>query len=167
MNSRLESIEEFEYFLDDLKLLIKVGKRYDKEQKQNLYYAKTDYKNILSISESREKAIEYCLKKVKFKNAILKGDIKVMNEEEGIIIAKKAFKEHFANRPDINKIVPHLSFNLGTDDELLTINITYSKEYKFQESIKKLPAVFAMIFVNLVTGKCEVLENKKIDMISD
>ena len=42
----VEVLEEFEYFFNELKVKIKVGKIYDEGTKKTLYFAKSNYKNI-------------------------------------------------------------------------------------------------------------------------
>ena len=160
----VEVLEEFEYFFNELKVKIKVGKIYDEGTKQTLYFAKSNYKNIFSISELRENAIKYCIKKIKFKYDIIHGKIKLISEKDGIVIAKKYFNNYFLNRTEIKNIIPKLSFNFEVDDEILIINVTYSKIDNFENAKNKFMDVFVMIFVNLITGECELLENKKINI---
>lgn len=160
----VEVLEEFEYFFNELKVKIKVGKIYDEGTKQTLYFAKSNYKNIFSISELRENAIKYCIKKIKFKYDIIHGKIKLISEKDGIVIAKKYFNNYFLNRTEIKNIIPNLSFDFEVDDEILIINVTYFKTDDFENTKSKLLDVFVMLFVNLITGECELLENKKINI---
>ena len=87
----------------------------------------------------------------------------MISEKDGIVIAKKYFNNYFLNRTEIKNIIPNLSFDFEVDDEILIINVTYSKTDDFENTKSKLLDVFVMLFVNLITGECELLENKKIN----
>lgn len=162
--NNVKVIEEFEYLFNELKVKIKVGKIYDEGTKQNLYFAKSNYKDIFSVSELRENAIKFCVKKVKFRYNVIHGKIKLISEEDGITIAKKYFNNYFINRTEMKNIIPNLSFNFEVDDEILIINVTYSKIDNLENAKNKFMDIFVMLFVNLITGECELLENKRLNI---
>ena len=59
----VEVLEEFEYFFNELKVKIKVGKIYDEGPKQPLYFAKSNYKNIFRFQNYVRMQLNIVLKK--------------------------------------------------------------------------------------------------------
>ena len=163
MIKRTSETELFEYNFNNLNIKIKVGEVFDEILKQHVFVAQSNYKNVFSISESREKSIRDCIRKIKFKEEIANGKIKLIKENIAIELAKKSFYEHFKNDVELVKNTEKLSFESYTEEEIMMINILYSRKDNNLDNKDEMPDVFAIILVNLITGKCEIVAKEKFN----
>ena len=63
---KMNENDEYIFYYKNRNFLIKTGKRTE-DTGDTVYYARTEFKNILALAECKEKALENCVKKIKFK----------------------------------------------------------------------------------------------------
>lgn len=152
-------IEEYNYSYEDRNIIIKVGKK-SNTLGETLYFAKTNYKHIIAFAECKEKVLENCIKKIKFSIALFEKKINLIEQNQAINSAKKCFEDNFMNNETINYYKDNLSYNIFVEDEILTLNVTVSK---VDNSIKsKSMDVVAVVYVNLITGECDIIKNTQV-----
>lgn len=163
MDRIINEIEEYSFSYKDKKYDIKTGKQKDVSGDM-LYYAKSNFKNILSLAESKETALENCIKKIKFTVSLIDKKINLIDEKEAVILAKKYFQNYYQQKDILKNSTKKISYNIYVEDEILTFNITASKDVESSFNSKKL-YVIAIIYVNLITGECDMIEKKNCQII--
>lgn len=156
INKNMNAVEEYNYFYKDRKIIIKAGKESDLSG-DALYYAKANFKGILALAECKEKALENCIKKIKFSISLLEKKIGLIEQNKAIVLAKKCFEKNFSNKEIIKCYRNKLSYNIFVEDETLTLTVTVSNNYEISD-VKEMD-VIAIIYVNLITGECDIIEN--------
>jgi len=137
-------------------IIIKTGKKNSIEG-ETIYYAKTNYNDICALGECKEKALENCIKKIKFNISLLERDITLISQNKAIMLAKKYFEENFRNKDLIKHKADILSYNIFVENEIFTFTITASI---FDEIIDSSSMnIIAIIYINLITNECDMVEN--------
>jgi hypothetical protein len=146
----MDGVKKYNYIHEGKKIIIKVGKK-SNNLGETIYFARTNYENIISLAECEESALENCVKKIKFSTALLERKIKLLKEEVAVGFAKAFFEDNFSNRELICSHKNNLSYSIFVKDDILTLNVTISNV--------KLINTIAIIYVNLVTGECDMVES--------
>lgn len=146
----MDGVKKYNYLHNDNKIIIKVGKK-SNDLGENIYYARANYKNIIAFAECEESALENCVKKIKFSTALLERKIELLKEEVAVGLAKTFFENNFSNRELTYNHKNNLSYGIFVEDDLLTLNVTISDG--------KVTDIIAIIYVNLVTGECDMVES--------
>lgn len=149
--------EEYLFFYKENKIVIKTGKKIDIGG-EIIYYAYTDFKHLLALAECREKALENCVKRIKFAIQLSEKNIILMRQDQATTLAKKYFEENYINKTSIKDHYATLSYGVSVEDEILTL-IVYNWEFCHSTDDSK-PKIVAYIYVNLLTGECDMIENK-------
>lgn len=112
--------EEYLFFYKENKIVIKTGKKIDIGG-EIIYYAYTDFKHLLALAECREKALENCVKRIKFAIQLSEKNIILMRQDQATILAKKYFEENYINKTSIKDHYATLSYGVSVEDEILTL----------------------------------------------
>lgn len=88
-------IEKQTVYVDDLKIVLEIGKFFDNNKKRDCYYVKSNYKNIYAVSDNVTKAINECIERIKRKKILKDNNVKLLSEKEGVDIAKNYFEKHY------------------------------------------------------------------------
>lgn len=148
--------EEYFFAYKGRDIIIKIGKKNNIEGVA-VFYAKTNFNNIFALAECQEKALENCIKKIKFYISLLEKNINLISQDKAIMLAKKYFQENFRNKELIKCHLSKLSYNIYVENEILTFSITVSN---FQELLDNNSMnIIAVVYVNLITTECDMVEN--------
>ena len=111
------------------------------------------------MAECKEKALENCVKKIKFVVSLLEKDVKLISQQQAITLAKKYFEENFTNKELIKNCFDALSYNAVVEDETFIFSVT---AFNFHESVDSNKMnVIAIVYINLVTSECDMIENRR------
>lgn len=150
----MDFYEKFSFSYKDKNITIEI--REFKEYDQIIYVAKPNFKNIIVVAENWETALHNCIKKIKFAFLRLEKKVKLMNESQAIAIAKGHFCEEFEEL--YRRYGDRLSYSVSVEDEVMTFDMLVSA--KGEPSDKIMPSV-AIVYVNLITGECDLVKNCK------
>jgi len=153
--------EEYCYLYNGKSIAIKVGKC-DNALGETVYYAKSKYKRIYSIAECPDKALEKCVRKIKFSISLSQKQISLLKQDKATALAKSFFERNYSDKCLVKELKEKLSYNVCVEDEILTFQATLSTsniDSPIDEQMKPL-TVIAIIYVNLITGECDMVETK-------
>lgn len=149
--------EEYVFNYEGNRIIIKTGKAIDVDG-GIVYCAYTRFKKLNALAECKEKALENCVKRIKFAVMLSKRKVKLINRNQATILAKKYFSDNYTNKSLIKDRYKTLSYSVFVEDDILTFTVLGSLSCN-STSDDKLDTI-AFIFVNLLTGECDMIENK-------
>lgn len=148
-------LERYGFLYKDKNIIIEIGKF--KEYGQIIYVAKSNFKNIIAVAECWETALQNCVKKIKFAFLLSEKKVRLMNENQAKAIVKKQFGSEFDDM--YRRYGDRLSHSVFVEDELMIFNIVISEKDK-HEGDYILPSI-AIVYVNLITGECDMVKRCK------
>lgn len=149
-------LEEYVFSCGEKDIMIKAGQVIE-DSRRIVYCAYTNFENISTFDECKEKALKKCMERIEFAMLRLKKDVKLLKWEQAADLAQTYFKENYTNKEILGD--SHLKF-FGTpmiEDELLTHTIFY---YDVRDRANGRIYNVAIVYVNLLTGECSMIENK-------
>lgn len=149
--------EEFCFRYKNNNIVIRTGKKNDVTG-EVIYYARTNFKNILALAECKEKALENCVNRIKFSFLLSEKKISLISQKQAILLAKKYFEENTSDKSLIKEHADKLSYSFGAEDKIFTLNVILSDCQKLNENDTK--EMIAIIYVDLITGKCDMIEKR-------
>lgn len=151
---KMSDIEIFNFSFKNKNIIIKVQRH--SRNDEIIYVAKSSFRNITAVGECWETALEKCIKRIKFAFLRLEKKINLLKENE----ARAIVKEHFRFELDdlYRRYGDRLSDSVFVEDELMTFNMLVSE--KNEPTNKAMPSA-AIVYVNLITGECEMVMNCK------
>ena len=157
-NTKMNENEEYIFFYRDRNIIINTGKKTNITG-EIIYYAQADFNNVFAVAECKEKALENCVKKIKFVVSLLEKDVKLISQPQAITLAKKYFEENFTNKELIKNGLDALSYNVVVEDEIFIFSVTAFNSHESVDSNKM--NVIAIVYINLVTSECDMIENRR------
>lgn len=151
--------EEFNFYFKNENIVIKTGKKNDVTGNV-IYYAKTNFRNILALAECKEKALEICVNRIKFSFLLSEKEISLITQKQAILLAKKYFEENFSDKSVMKDHFDKLSYSFGAEDKVFTFNVILSGYQKLNEN--DIGEIIAIIYVDLITGKCDMIEKRYV-----
>lgn len=149
--------DEYLFFLEGNPVMIGVGKIVDVDG-QTIYWAHSNFKPVYNIqAENLEVALEKCVKEIKLAMKQKKKEVKLMKQDRAAALAKKYFLENYTNRTVIKEHLDELWHEDMVEGETLSF---FVKRESDKGHLNDPPITVAIVYVNRLTGECDMIENK-------
>lgn len=153
----MKGTEEYLFFLEGNPIRIGVGKIVDVDG-QTIYWAQSDFKPVFYIqAENLEVALENCVKEIKLAMKQKKKEVKLIKQDRAAALAKKYFLENYTNRTVIKEHLDELWHEEMVGGQNLSF---FVKKESDKDHLNDPPITVAIVYVNRLTGECDMIENK-------
>lgn len=148
----MNAFGRYNYFYKDRNITITIWRKSSNDE--SAYLAKSDYKNISAMAECWEKALENCVKRIKFAFSLLEKEVCLIDQNQAVILAKRYFEK--CNYKLFKRFEDRLSYSVFIEDETMTLDVLISEE---NISLKdRSLTIIAVVYVDMITGECDVVE---------
>ncbi len=148
----MNAFGRYNYFYKNRNIIITVWRKSSNDE--TVYLAKSDFKNISAMAECWEKALENCVKRIKFAFSLLEKEVCLIDQDQAVILAKRHFEKY--NNELFKRYKDRLSYSVFVEDELMTLDVLISEE-NIPLKDKSLTTI-AIVYANLITGECDMVE---------
>ena len=156
--------EEYLFFLEGRPIMIRIGKSVDVDG-QIVYWAESNFRRAYyTLAENLEAALEKCVKKIKLAMKQQNKEVKLMKDDQAAALAEKYFFENYTNRTVIKEHLDEFWPGYMAEGETLTFTVKKcgDKDHAYDQDRlpEDPPTTVAIVYVNLLTGECDMIENK-------
>lgn len=160
----MEENEEYMFLLEGTPITIRLEKLVDADG-QITYYARSDFMDVCTRAANWMAVLEKCVKKIKFAMKQQKKEVELMKHDKAVALAEKFFLDTYINRTLIRDHLDELWHEDSVEDGTLTFFVGKGGDMDHPDDLCKdkllddPPITVAVVYVNLLTGECDMVEN--------